>query len=321
MCLTAIPWNSKPISTHSDGVQGGAETVRLLFLDRDGTLNRSLGHRPPNSPEEVELLPGVGPVLSRYAQDGWRMVIVTNQGGVAGGYLGEAQARAVLQRVVDLLPVPVAAAYLCPHMAGARVAAYDLDCPNRKPRPGFILQALRAHDARPEDCLFVGDSITDQGAARAAAVPFCWADRFFGWPIDRGMQTRRGTWLQVRADRVDGEGELVLVALVRGKPAGRLRLWSADPATRAVALDVHVPAAHRRRGIGSALMYTALEWAREQSWARAYVDVAPDDSAALAFADHFDFRRASGDLESASRGLGPAGQSEPTAAYSHARDL
>ena len=296
-------------------------TVRLLLLDRDGTLNRSLGHRPPNRPDEVDLLPGVGSVLSRYAQDGWRLVIVTNQGGVAGGYLSETQARAVLQRVVDLLPVPVAATYLCPHMAGARVAAYDLDCPNRKPRPGFILQALKAHDARPEDCLFVGDSITDRGAAQAAAVPFCWADRFFGWPIDRGMQTRRGTWFQVRADLIDGEGELVLAALVRGKPAGRLRMSSSDPAARAVALDLHVHAAHRRRGIGSALMCTALEWAREQKWARVMADVEPDDAAALAFVDRFGFRRLSGDSDSAGWDLGLAGQPELTLVYSHAKEL
>ena len=267
------------------------------------------------------MLPGVGSVLSCYAQDGWRLVIVTNQGGVAGGYLSEAQAQAVLQRVVDLLPVPVAAAYLCPHMAGARVTAYELDCPNRKPRPGFLLQALKAHDARPEDCLFVGDSITDRGAAQAAAVPFCWADRFFGWPIDRGMQTRRGTWVQVRADSADGKGELVLAALVRGKPAGRLRLSSADPTSRAAALDIHVHATHRRRGIGSALMCTALEWAQEQKWARLYVDVAPDGTAALAFVNGFGFRRVSGDSESAGWGLGLAGQPESTVAYSHAKDL
>jgi D-glycero-D-manno-heptose 1,7-bisphosphate phosphatase len=65
------------------------------------------------------------------------------------------------------------------------VARYDLDCPNRKPRPGFVLQALRCFEAQPEDCLFVGDSSTDREAARAAQVPFQWADRFFGRPIDR----------------------------------------------------------------------------------------------------------------------------------------
>ena len=70
----------------------------LLFLDRDGTLNRSLGHRPPNEPDEVVLFPDVAPTLSRYVAEGWKLVVVTNQGGVARGYLTEAQARAVLQR-------------------------------------------------------------------------------------------------------------------------------------------------------------------------------------------------------------------------------
>ena len=116
--------------------------VRILFLDRDGTLNKSPGQRPPNTPEEVELLPRVLPLLSRYAAEGWLLVIVSNQGGVASGYISEAAAQAVQQQVVDLLPAPVAASYLCPHMLGGVVSEYAIDCPNRKPKPGFILTAL-----------------------------------------------------------------------------------------------------------------------------------------------------------------------------------
>ena len=69
--------------------------VRLLFLDRDGTLNRTFAGRPPSTPDQVELLPGVGETLLRYVADGWQLVVVTNQGGVANGYLTEAQAYAV----------------------------------------------------------------------------------------------------------------------------------------------------------------------------------------------------------------------------------
>ena len=161
-------------------------------------MNRTLGARPPNTPQEVELLPGVMPVLSRYAADGWRLVIVSNQGGVAGGFFSEAQAWAVQQRVIDLVGLPIAASYLCPHAPEGIVSEYAVDCPNRKPKPGFVLTALDRFGARAGDCLFVGDSITDQQAADAAGVPYQWADRFFGRSVDRGLHTRDGRWVHVR---------------------------------------------------------------------------------------------------------------------------
>ena len=228
-------------------------SVRLLFLDRDGTLNRSHGHRPPNAPEEVELLPNVASTLARYAADGWKLVVITNQGGVSRGYLSEAQAHAVLQCVVDLLPVPVAATYLCPHMPGAPVAEYDLDCPNRKPRPGFILDAMEKFGAQPTDCLLVGDAVTDRQAAEAAGVPFCWADRFFERPIDRGMQTSDGEWVQVREQAAEADQELRLVAIRRGKTVGTLVLSGGE---QTLSVDTDQDGA----GVDLVLTETARDW-------------------------------------------------------------
>ena len=244
--------------------------VRLLFLDRDGTLNRTLGNRPPNDPRQVTLLPNVTPTLATYVANGWQLVIVTNQGGVARGYLTETQAHAVLQRVIERLSVPIAASYLCPHMPGASSAQYNLDCPNRKPHPGFILQALQAYDARPDDCLFVGDSITDLEAAQAADVPFCWADRFFDRPIDRGMQTRDKEWIGLREEAGAISGGLRLLAFKRGEEVGWLTLspqrTSGDD--RVAALDLCVDEGHHRQDVGSLLLVAALEWARVQGLER-----------------------------------------------------
>ncbi len=240
--------------------------VRLLFLDRDGTLNRSVGERPPNTPEEVSLYPDVGGVLAPYMAEGWQLVIVTNQGGVASGYISEEQAQAIQQRVIELLPVPVAAAYLCPHMPGAAVPHYDLDCPNRKPRPGFILQALRRFEAQPENCLFVGDSITDREAALAAQVPFQWADRFFDRPIDRGIRAENGTWFGVRQMSA-GDGQLKLVAMERGKQIGSLALSmpGASGASDDDTARFSVRTRQCRAEVALTLVETALEWARAHS--------------------------------------------------------
>jgi D-glycero-D-manno-heptose 1,7-bisphosphate phosphatase len=272
--------------------------VRILFLDRDGTLNRSLGRRPPNTPGEVELLPGVPATLSHYVAEGWLLVIVSNQGGVASGYISEAAAHAVQRQVVDLLPVPVAASYFCPHMPNGRVAEYAIDCPNRKPRPGFVLLALQEFGARAEDCLFVGDSSTDREAAETAGVAFVWADLFFRRRIDRGLLTTSGDWVQVREPQeedgpalksltglhLDGpcesgqqEGALTLVALMGGAPVGWLRLARRKLGTEAD-LILDVPASHRNLGIGSLMLETALSWASAQEGLRRLcVDVRADD--------------------------------------------
>jgi D-glycero-D-manno-heptose 1,7-bisphosphate phosphatase len=157
------------------------KTARLLFLDRDGTLNSDLGDRPPNRPDEVKLLPNVEGKLHQHACLGWRLVIVTNQGGVAFGYQTERQAHAIHQALLDALPVEVDASYLCPHHPEGTIRRYATPCPNRKPAPGAILDALESFQAHPEECLFVGDRDTDRQAAEDAGVPFVWAREFFDW--------------------------------------------------------------------------------------------------------------------------------------------
>ncbi len=152
---------------------------RLLLLDRDGTLNRSIGTGPPNHPAEISLLPGVASKLHEFASLGWRTVIITNQGGVAFGYLSEAEAYATHQAVLDALPVEVDASYLCPHHPRGTIPRYAKHCPNRKPAPGAILDALQRFGTAPQDCLFVGDRDSDRQAAAAAGVPFRWARNFF----------------------------------------------------------------------------------------------------------------------------------------------
>lgn len=120
-------------------------------------------------------------MLRHYAALGWRVVMITNQGGVAFGYQTEPQASAVHQAVLDALPVAVDASYLCPHHSEGTLATIAVDCPNRKPAAGAILTALGRFGARARDCLLVGDQETDRMAAEAGGVPFVWASEFFGW--------------------------------------------------------------------------------------------------------------------------------------------
>ena len=64
----------------------------------------------------------------------------------------------------------IAAFYYCPHLPGAAVKRYDVDCSCRKPRPGMVLQAMADFDVQPKNAFLIGDSPRDIEAAEAAGV-------------------------------------------------------------------------------------------------------------------------------------------------------
>jgi D-glycero-D-manno-heptose 1,7-bisphosphate phosphatase len=141
-------------------------SLRFVFLDRDGVLNRrSPVKRYVTTPEDLELLPGAREGLSLLSVHGYRIVIVTNQQGVALGQLSSEALAAVhdeLRRQVS-----GAATFLdilvCPH---SKLEG----CPCRKPRPGMLLEAARRHAIPLARTFFVGDNPTDVEAGHAAGT-------------------------------------------------------------------------------------------------------------------------------------------------------
>lgn len=127
-----------------------------VFLDRDGTIIRDVDY--PSDPAAVELLPGAAAGVARLNAAGWPVVLITNQSGIGRGYLGEAEYRAVHQRMVDLLAEQGArldGAYHCPH------APADPPCGCRKPGVDLYRAAAREHGLRTEGSWFVGDRARD----------------------------------------------------------------------------------------------------------------------------------------------------------------
>lgn len=87
-----------------------------VFLDRDGTILRDPGFI--SRPAQVELLPGALAGLRTLAGWGWRLVIVSNQSGIARGLYRTADFLATMDRLHQLLErrgVRLVAAYFCPH--------------------------------------------------------------------------------------------------------------------------------------------------------------------------------------------------------------
>lgn len=128
----------------------------IVFLDRDGTLNKRLpGY--VDAPDRLVLLPGAAEAVARLNHAGCRVVLVTNQRGLATGALSWPQWNAVTDRMSTLLAS--AGAHIdhievCPHERGT--------CECRKPATGLFLSALAAAPwARVERCAMVGDMPSD----------------------------------------------------------------------------------------------------------------------------------------------------------------
>ena len=148
---------------------------RAAFIDRDGVLNEDQGY--VYRPADFHWLPGAVDALAQLQDQGWALVVVTNQSGIARGLYTMADLDRLNQHItteLDRQGVRLDGSYACPHLPQGTVAEYRLDCDCRKPRPGLILRAARELNLDlANSCLF-GDKASDIEAGRAAGVARCW---------------------------------------------------------------------------------------------------------------------------------------------------
>ncbi len=137
-----------------------------VFLDRDGVLNHDHGY--VGTLERFEWIAGSQQACLRFHQLGFKLVVVTNQSGVARGYYTRAQMEAVhRQLTADLaaLGVPITAIMVCPHHP-----QFSGPCDCRKPQAGMLEQACQRWSLNPSRSVMVGDSLSDIQAAQAFNV-------------------------------------------------------------------------------------------------------------------------------------------------------
>ncbi len=143
-----------------------------VFLDRDNTLIENDGDL--GDPRQVHLVEGVAPALARLREAGYRLVVVTNQGGVARSKLTEADVDAVNQRTARLVCEAtgrhdvIDRFYYCPYHPEGTLEQYRRDHPWRKPNPGMIVQAGRDLTLDLARSWLIGDQERDIAAGRAA---------------------------------------------------------------------------------------------------------------------------------------------------------
>lgn len=144
-------------------------SVPAVFLDKDGTLVENVPYNV--QPDLMRLLPGTGAGLRALHQAGFRLIIVSNQAGVARGYFPEEALGAVEHRLRQLLAadgVPLADFYYCPHYPAGSIAEFAIACACRKPMPGLIQRAAEAHGIDLASSWMIGDRLDDVEAGLRA---------------------------------------------------------------------------------------------------------------------------------------------------------
>ncbi len=131
-----------------------------VFLDRDGTLNEDPGYL--GDPSKVRLFPGAGKALSLLkSRLNFKLIVISNQSGIARGLISESEVDAVNSRINELLKedeVGIDAFYYCPHHPDFS-SKEEVEC--RKPSPSMIFQASEDLNIDLDGSYFIGDTPSD----------------------------------------------------------------------------------------------------------------------------------------------------------------
>jgi len=135
---------------------------RAVFLDRDGTINEEVGYLTDLS--MLRLIPGASAAIKKLNESGFKVVVVTNQSGVARGYFTESFVQKTHERFLQMLRdagARVDSIYYCPHHPTAGNPPYSVACECRKPGTGLIDRAARDLDIDVQSSYVVGDKWSD----------------------------------------------------------------------------------------------------------------------------------------------------------------
>ena len=138
------------------------------FLDRDGVLN--VDHGYVHAVERLDWIDGAPQAVKLLNQAGYRVIVVTNQSGVARGFYDEAAVKtfhAHMQAALAAQGAKIDAFYYCPHHPDGSVAALAIECDCRKPGTGMLEQAAREWPVDRARSFLIGDKDADVAAAKA----------------------------------------------------------------------------------------------------------------------------------------------------------
>ncbi len=135
---------------------------KAIFLDRDGTIMFEEDYI--DNVDDVRLLPGAVDALAQAKILGFKLVVVTNQSGVARGMFPESKVIEINQTLCEILEqsgVGIDGTYYCPHHPDGKQHKYTRKCNCRKPATGLIQQAVDELKLSLDGSYMIGDKLSD----------------------------------------------------------------------------------------------------------------------------------------------------------------
>jgi D-glycero-D-manno-heptose 1,7-bisphosphate phosphatase len=157
-----------PVQEPGEEVTAGRPAV---FLDRDGTINEEVDF--VRTPEQLTLIPGAADAIRTLNRFGFVTVVISNQSGVARGFLTEDDLTAIHARLTQELArvhARLDRIYYCPHHPTEGIPPYNIECECRKPAPGMLLDGERDLGIDLHRSFVVGDRVGDVLAGQAVGA-------------------------------------------------------------------------------------------------------------------------------------------------------
>ena len=145
--------------------------MKALFLDRDGVLNVDKGY--VGHMADFEFVPGVFKTLKLAQEQGYALIVVTNQAGIARGFYTQEDYFRLTQWMVEQFQgegIAITQVYHCPFHREGVVAEFTGESELRKPNPGMLLLAERDHGLNLLESIMIGDKESDIEAGKRAGV-------------------------------------------------------------------------------------------------------------------------------------------------------
>jgi D-glycero-D-manno-heptose 1,7-bisphosphate phosphatase len=144
---------------------------KAVFLDRDGTIIADVGYL--NTPDDIKFIPGSLEAIKMLKEADYKVVVITNQAGVARGLVTEDMLQTidkVMHKWILNSGTHLDGIYYCPHHPEHGHYPYKQACACRKPHPGLIKKAQRDLDIDLSGSFMVGDKASDVDAGKTAGV-------------------------------------------------------------------------------------------------------------------------------------------------------
>ena len=138
--------------------------IKTIFLDRDGVINKEVNYL--HKIDDFEFMTGIFEACLYFQNLGYKLIIITNQSGIARGYYSESDYQTLNQWMLNEFEnnhINILDVFHCPH-------GPDSTCDCRKPKPGMFLKAKAKHNTDMEKSWMIGDKERDIIAANSAGI-------------------------------------------------------------------------------------------------------------------------------------------------------